>query len=77
MSTFLPMSPFHRASSAIIGCLNSALEGNGSITIRASKKGLSIHLGRSLLAKGKTPEELHQNFAAAMDKARQANASKS
>lgn len=65
------MAPFGRAQNMIIGCLNSALGGNGSITVKASKKGMSISLGKSILAKGKTPDELLTNFEAALAQAKQ------
>ncbi len=75
MSTyFKALGPFDKATHAIIGCLNSALEGHGSITVKASKKGISIRLRSMVLAEGKTPEEFKRNFEAAMETAKKSKA---
>jgi|GEM_PF-3000760 len=56
-----------KAGSTIIGCINSATEGNGAVNIRASKKGVTINLNGKLLAKGKTATELQNNFEKALE----------
>lgn len=70
------MGPLDGVTNSIMGCLNSALDGNGTINVKASKKGLSMHLGKVLLAKGKTPDEFEANFKTAIAKAKSENTSK-
>ncbi len=70
------MTAFDKISHTILGCLNSSLEGNGSITITASKRGISISFRGQPLAKGKTPQELQANFEAALLKVKPAQPSK-
>lgn len=65
------MTAFDKISHTILGCLNSSLEGNGGITIKASKRGISISFRGKPLAKGKTPDELQRNFDAALSIAKQ------
>lgn len=60
------MTAFDKITHTILGCLNSSLEGNGGITIKASKRGISISFRGKPLAKGKTPEELQRNFDTAL-----------
>lgn len=68
-SLFHSLTLFDKASSQIIGCISSALQGNGSVCIKASKSGLSIAVGGTCLAKGKTPQEMADNFTAALAQA--------
>ena len=69
------MGPLDEVTTAIMSCLNSALDGLGSITVRASKKGISISLGGAILAKGKTPDELLVNFKTHLHAAKQSQPS--
>lgn len=69
------MGPLDKVTNTIIGCLNSSLEGNGGITIKASKRGISISFRGRPLAKGKTPDELQSNFDAALSIAKKSTPS--
>lgn len=59
----------------VIACLNTALDGNGAISIHASKSGLRIAFRGHTIAKGKTPMELHRNFEARVAEGKKGDAS--
>ena len=60
---------FSPALSAIVAMINTAAEGLGTVTLRASKRGMSVAINGKVVAKGKCPDEFHAAF-----KARQQNA---
>ncbi len=56
----------------VLSALNTArTEGICTASVHASSKGYSIKLGGHIVAKGKTPEELHANFSAEIKKAKE------
>lgn len=57
------------SSTMVISVLNAGLAGLGSVSVNASKRGLSIKLDGATLARGKTPKELNESFAAAREAA--------
>lgn len=57
------------AMASIIGAINAAAEGTGTVTIRASKRGMSIAVNGRVMASGKDPELMQQAFRAAQIKA--------
>lgn len=62
-------SIFGEEMTTLLGVLNAALDGKGSIVIRASKRGLSVALNGRLLASAKTPLDLHHKIKAGMTQA--------
>lgn len=63
------LHPLSSAVSSVIGPLNSALGGNGSCAVHASKRGLRLTLNGRTLVKGRTPDEFHAAFKTALEKA--------
>jgi hypothetical protein len=51
---------------SIIAALNAGLSGAGAVAIKAGPRGLSIAFEGKVVAKGKTPEELHTAFKTAV-----------
>lgn len=56
--------------SCVVGSLNNGLDGMGTVGVFASKRGLRIALNGVTLARGKTPNELAENFEAAVARAK-------
>lgn len=57
--------PLSRESFMVCSILNAGLHnGHGAASIHASSKGLRIALNGVTIARGKTPEELEQNYEA-------------
>ena len=57
------------ALASIIGAINAAAAGMGTVTIRASKRGMSIAVNGKVMASGKDPELMHRAFRAVQAKA--------
>ena len=75
---FKSATEFHIMSTAlvsVIGALNLGRSGKfGTISITANGRGYSIKMGRHTFAKGRTPQELHDNFEGAVEKAKKESA---
>lgn len=54
---------------SILGALNAAMNESGSVCIRASRRGISIAFNGKVIAKGATPDEMHERFREAQTKA--------
>lgn len=59
--------------STVVSVLNAGLSGCGTVTIKAGQHGLSIAIAGKVVAKGRTPTQLHAAFNAAMDAAMKAS----
>jgi len=61
MDTF---SPFASGTWWLLSVLNFGIDGHSAINLTASKNGLTLRVGGTVVAKGKTPEELKIAFEA-------------
>ena len=59
-------SLFTPPTGTIISALNAGMSGIGSVTIKAGPRGLSIAFEGKVVAKGKTPFDLHVAFKTAV-----------
>ena len=58
-------SPFSSATWHVLAFLTIGLQGSPSVTITASTRGLTLKLGGLVVARGKDPKELINNYEAA------------
>lgn len=59
------LSPLDPACASIFGALNGGLSGIGTVVVNASKRGMRIAFNGKTIARGRTPQELHDAFQAA------------
>jgi len=55
-------SPFSNDTWEVLAFLSLGLNGNAAITITASKRGMTLKVGRWLTAHGKTPRDLCADY---------------
>lgn len=62
MSPMQHFSPFSNDTWHLLTFLSLGLEGKTRVTITASKNGLTLRLGKTLMARGKDARELHEDY---------------
>lgn len=61
-STMQHFSPFGNATWKLLSFLSVSLNGGLTVTLKASKQGLTLKMGSLLTAHGKTPEDLCNDY---------------
>ena len=69
-SAMMHFSPFSQSTWYLLGALAHGLEGKGAVSICASKRGLTLKIGRYIAVRGKNADELWINYEILVGKAR-------
>lgn len=67
-SAWLHFSPFADSTHKLLGVLAAGLDGRTSVTLKASKHGLTLYFGKAKVAHGRDARALFEMYDAVMEK---------